>query len=206
MKKKLTRIINNQEYLICAPKGDKYFYIYKFLCLLNKKNFVKMPSRKHLTKKPPIPPSRCIGGNFCGCLSYDNTEETYLRDFYKIIDWCRVHGLYDSLLDILSKIENEDLIMNPILINDLLVPDFYLKIYDYDGLGSQLNILIKADEIKKIQENESFPPFELSYKIEPWNKEIWKLILKKDDDSGIGALVHLPSHKMLNFKVFEGDL
>ncbi len=169
--------------LIC-PKGPKMRRFYEDLEAIAKvKKF----------DPPPIFGDHCMSGKFSGCLTHGANREIHLREFYLFIDWITHYKFIDLLQHFLEKLDDEDLLTNPILSKDSLIPDFKVKIIDENG---DFFINISSDEIRKIEPQfNSFPARELDFKKNRWLKDIWSC--EKYDLN----LIHLPSYKVLKISI-----
>ena len=87
-----------------TPQGKKYKNFYNKLHKLSLEN--KLP-------EPPKPPSECIGGPFCGCITYEGKSyERHSKNWGKIINWSKKNNFYGEVENFLATLENEDIVYN----------------------------------------------------------------------------------------------
>ena len=170
---------HQDQMILCSPKGPKMKRYFSDLEIL---------ARYEKIQSPPKPGEYCIGGIFC-CCCVNSSSDSHLRDFYLLLDWCYQFNFTDHIEEFIKNLNDDELLINPILSLDNLVPSFNIQVKNKDD---EYELAISSEEIRRIDPQvNSFPPKKIDFINNPWLENVWNI---QEYDK---KLIHLPSRNVL---------
>jgi len=93
--------MNNK--VFCSPQGERYEIFFNELETIAKSKNLELP---------PKPGNDCIGGPFCGCISYiGKSYKLHNENWKKILDWLKENSLENELNNFLNSLNDKDKIL-----------------------------------------------------------------------------------------------